>query len=106
MTNNSSIKRYKKTPIDQAFTKLVGNNIMHCRKTLHLTQTDVAEKLNITFQQYQKYEKGESEMSVVKLNKICLFFKERGLAITPNHLLGYTSINIHFSPNGIASIKE
>jgi transcriptional regulator with XRE-family HTH domain len=46
-------------PID----KHVGNRIRARRNTLKLSQTELGEALNITFQQVQKYEKGSNRVS-------------------------------------------
>jgi len=38
----------------------VGKRMRILRKSAHLTQHDVAEQVGVSFQQMQKYEKGES----------------------------------------------
>ena len=50
-------------PIDVA----VGARMRMRRKTLGLTQTDLAEALGITFQQVQKYERGANRVSASML---------------------------------------
>ena len=48
----------------------VGQRVRFKRKVLGLTQTDLAEKVDITFQQIQKYEKGENRVSASMLYQI------------------------------------
>ena len=48
----------------------VGKRVRLRRKLLGLTQSDLANKLDITFQQIQKYEKGENRISASKLYEI------------------------------------
>lgn len=48
----------------------VGKRIRFKRKVLGLTQSDLAEKVDLTFQQIQKYEKGENRVSASMLYKI------------------------------------
>ena len=40
-----------------------------------MTQTKVANALNVTFQQIQKYEKGANGMSATRFLQVCIFFK-------------------------------
>jgi transcriptional regulator with XRE-family HTH domain len=46
---------------------IVGQNLKKIRKANKLSQTDLAERLCITFQQIQKYEKGTNRISSSKL---------------------------------------
>ncbi len=48
----------------------VGKRVRFKRKVLGLTQSDLAEKVELTFQQIQKYEKGENRVSASKLFQI------------------------------------
>lgn len=48
----------------------VGKRVRFKRKILGLTQSDLAEKVGLTFQQIQKYEKGENRISASMLYKI------------------------------------
>lgn len=45
----------------------VGSRIVHRRKELELTQSDLAQTLGVTYQQSQKYEKGLNRISASKL---------------------------------------
>lgn len=45
----------------------VGQRIKSIRKANGLTQTDLGDKLGVTFQQVQKYEKGSNRISAPKL---------------------------------------
>lgn len=67
------------TDIDQK----IGARIREFRLLRSMSQGALAEKLGITFQQLQKYEKGTNRVSVSALILIC-----KELGITPNHILG------------------
>ena len=48
----------------------VGKRVRFKRKMMGLTQTDLGERVGLTFQQIQKYEKGENRISASKLYQI------------------------------------
>lgn len=48
----------------------VGARVKERRKSLKLTQQDLAKALGLTFQQVQKYERGANRVSASKLHKI------------------------------------
>ena len=48
----------------------VGKRVRFKRKVLGYTQSDLADKVELTFQQIQKYEKGENRISASKLYQI------------------------------------
>ena len=50
--------------------KKIGKKIKRIRKALGLSQIALAERIGISFQQIQKYEKGASKISVVRLQQI------------------------------------
>lgn len=50
--------------------KKIGKKIRQMRKALGLSQIALAERIGISFQQVQKYEKGASKISVVRLQQI------------------------------------
>jgi transcriptional regulator with XRE-family HTH domain len=57
------------SPPDQHGAELhVGSALRALRKARGLSQVKLAEKLNITFQQIQKYERGENRISAGKLH--------------------------------------
>jgi transcriptional regulator with XRE-family HTH domain len=49
-----------------------------------LSQSDLAEKLGVSFQQVQKYEKGTNRITVSRLEQIAL-----ALETTPHELMGW-----------------
>jgi len=53
----------------------VGKRIRFKRKMVGLTQSDLGEKVSLTFQQIQKYEKGENRVSASKLFQIAQILK-------------------------------
>ena len=64
--------------------KKIGQKIKQIRKSWGLSQIELAEKIGISFQQIQKYEKGSTRISVVRLQQIAealgvnisIFFEE------------------------------
>jgi transcriptional regulator with XRE-family HTH domain len=58
-------------PVDLA----VGNKIRLRRKMAGLSQTALADKLGVTFQQVQKYEKGANRVSASRLQMIASVLK-------------------------------
>lgn len=67
------------TDIDQQ----IGARVREFRLLRSMSQEALAEKLGITFQQLQKFEKGANRVSASALILIC-----KELGITPNHILG------------------
>lgn len=61
----------------------IGARLREFRLLRSMSQGALAEKLGITFQQLQKYEKGANRVSASALILIC-----KELSITPNHILG------------------
>ena len=58
--------------MEENFNKHLGNKLKLRRLALGLTQTKVAKAINVTFQQIQKYEKGNKWS---KFNKIITIIK-------------------------------
>ncbi|MBI4823669.1 MAG: helix-turn-helix transcriptional regulator [Nitrospirae bacterium] len=50
--------------------KDIGNLIRRLRKVAGMTQMELAEQMNITYQQVQKYEKGVSELTIKRLRQV------------------------------------
>ncbi len=59
----------------------VGRRLKLLRRQNHISQKALAERLGITFQQIQKYEKGLNRLPAGRMLAICL-----ALDITPNDL--------------------
>ncbi len=59
----------------------LGNNIKEARKFKGLTQKQVAESLNMTQQQYSRFENGVFELNYSQLISICNL-----LDMTPNEI--------------------
>lgn len=56
------------------FTKIAGLQLKKIRLIKGYTQTKVAKAINITFQQIQKYERGQNEIKSINLKKLSEFF--------------------------------
>src|ERR1051325_8767177 len=65
--------RTTKSPDDTDVS--VGQRIRSQRLMLGLSQTELGNKLGITFQQIQKYEKGTNRVSAGRLQQIAQLFK-------------------------------
>ena len=57
------------------FNKHLGNKLKLRRLALGLTQTKVAQAINVTFQQIQKYEKGTNGISSLRIMQLANFLK-------------------------------
>ena len=65
-------KRKTKSPrASSAVDAYIGARMRESRLALNMTQADLGEKLGVTFQQIQKYEKGRNRMSAARLFEIC-----------------------------------
>jgi transcriptional regulator with XRE-family HTH domain len=53
----------------------VGKNIRILRQTRKMSQTDLAKKVGVTFQQIQKYENGSNRVGSGRLYKIATILK-------------------------------
>lgn len=65
---------------------MVGRRITHTRKLAGLTQKDLADKIGITFQQLQKYEKATNRISASRL-----FDLAYALKVPPSHFMDHGS---------------
>jgi transcriptional regulator with XRE-family HTH domain len=65
MARKQTIKR-KATTAD----KLVGQRLRARRLEMHISQTTLADKLGLSFQQVQKYEKGVNRVGASRLQEI------------------------------------
>lgn len=54
----------------------VGRRIIEARRSLHLTQGEVARAVGVTHQQLQKYEQGVNRVSASRLHKIAGFLDQ------------------------------
>ena len=65
----------------QNLSKIVGENLKLARRQKGLTQTQVAERLNMQQQQYSRYETGKFQLSYELIVALCEI-----LETTPNEL--------------------
>lgn len=65
-------------------TKRVGENLKYERKLKGLTQKQVAEQLNMTQQQYSRFENGVFELNYDLIVSLC-----KMLDTTPNELFDF-----------------
>ena len=61
--------------MEQIFNVHLGKKLRMRRLSLGLTQTKVAQAINVTFQQIQKYEKGTNGVSSNRLMQLSQFLK-------------------------------
>jgi len=61
--------------MEESFNAHLGKKLRMRRLSLGLTQTKVAQAINVTFQQIQKYEKGTNGVSSSRLLQLSNFLK-------------------------------
>ena len=61
--------------MENNFNSHLGSKLRMRRLALGLTQTKVAEAINVTFQQIQKYEKGTNGISSLRIMQLSSFLK-------------------------------
>ena len=61
--------------MEEGFNVHLGKKLRMRRLSLGLTQTKVAQAINVTFQQIQKYEKGTNGVSSNRLMQLSQFLK-------------------------------
>ena len=61
--------------MDGSFNRHLGTKLRMRRLALGLTQTKVAQAINVTFQQIQKYEKGTNGISSLRLMQLSNILK-------------------------------
>ena len=61
--------------MDESFNSHLGSKLRMRRLSLGLTQTKVAQAINVTFQQIQKYEKGTNGISSLRIMQLSNFLK-------------------------------
>ena len=61
--------------MEENFNIHLGKKLRMRRLSLGLTQTKVANAINVTFQQIQKYEKGTNGVSSSRLMQLAMFLK-------------------------------
>ena len=61
--------------MEETFNAHLGRKLRMRRLSLGLTQTKVANAINVTFQQIQKYEKGTNGVSSSRLIQLSNFLK-------------------------------
>jgi DNA-binding XRE family transcriptional regulator len=70
-------------PAAKALNQEVGRRLRDFRRLRSLTQKQIADMLGVTFQQVQKYEKGENALSAAWIKRYAEI-----LGVTINHILG------------------
>ena len=61
--------------VEGNFIRHLGSKLRMRRLALGLTQTKVAQAINVTFQQIQKYEKGTNGISSLRIMQLANFLK-------------------------------
>jgi ribosome-binding protein aMBF1 (putative translation factor) len=54
----------RRTPDDDAFRRRVGNNIRSARHAIGMSQAELGDALDLTFQAIQRYESGKISVSI------------------------------------------
>jgi transcriptional regulator with XRE-family HTH domain len=69
----------------------IGQRMREFRRARGLTQTQVADALDVTFQQVQKYEKGVNRLSASKLMVLAQFLGHPVTEFYPSQTGGWTA---------------
>ena len=67
--------------VNMEVAKKIGQNLKEARKFKGLTQKEVAAKLNMTQQQYSRFENGVFELNYGQILTLCQLYE-----ISPNEL--------------------
>ena len=70
-------------PEDIARRKFLGRKLKKRRKQVKKTPTDIAEAVGVTFQQIQKYEKGDNAITTFRIEPLRIALD------IPEHRVGY-----------------
>ena len=62
-------------PEDIARRKFLGRKLRRRRKQVKKTQTDIGDAVGVTFQQIQKYEKGDNAITTFRLEPLRIALK-------------------------------
>lgn len=92
--------------LSYAINKNIGKQIRYLRVRENLTQSDLAAHLNISYQQIQKYEKGSSQISAVRLVLIAQFFDVSLDYFIQNTLLMKPDDNIRSLNSALSSLNN
>jgi transcriptional regulator with XRE-family HTH domain len=65
-----SYKSYVKSDEENVLNAVVGKRLKDARKKAKLSQVRLASKLNISFQQIGKYEKGQNGLNAIRIIQI------------------------------------
>ena len=68
--NKRPYKSYTKSDEENILNEVVGQRLKIARTNANLTQTNLAKKLNISFQQIGKYEKGQNGLNAIRIVQI------------------------------------
>lgn len=74
--------RTRRSEAVERIDRRLGDLVRCRRQALRLSQTQLAERLGVTYQQIQKYESGQTRISVALLIRL-----SRELDLTPNEFL-------------------
>jgi len=68
--NKRPYKSYTKSNEENVLNVVIGERLKDARKKAKLTQSKLAKKLNISFQQIGKYEKGQNGLNAIRILQI------------------------------------
>ena len=73
--NKRPYKSYTKSDEENVLNIVIGERLKDARKKAKLTQSKLAKKLNISFQQIGKYEKGQNGLNAIRIVQISNLLK-------------------------------
>ena len=60
---------------NDSFNQTIGPRLLQLRKMYHLSQMEMAQQMGLTFQQIQKYERGQNQIPLFRLHDMAKVFK-------------------------------
>lgn len=81
--------------------KKMGNRLRAYRIDAGMSQAELGEKVGVSFQQIQKYEKGTNRLTVVRMVEVCKLLK-----ITPHALIDWDGVGVKLAiPVDLSNVK-
>ena len=98
--NKRPYKSYTKSNEENVLNVVIGERLKDARKKAKLTQSKLAKKLNISFQQIGKYEKGQNGLNAIRIVQISNLLK-----IPKSYLLENIELLEKVRPTDNSSVK-
>ena len=85
---------------------ILPDNLKHWREDLQLSQEEIAEKMGVTVEEWQRMEQGEKEMSNACLIRLCKTFGVSSDDILFYHKKSFMDIGHEFSTRTLTEEEQ